>query len=154
MSKYDKKILTIRTNLFLNRFKNELSDMNIDDIVEDNDRKEILNSIIKKYNDLVNQKKNGTQLKQYLDTISKNVYKKKWHALTTFHKSIKLKEYVTSLTSDKKLSEEIYSKLIIALKEKQIHTSKTVTYDVKNEKILNIKGFKFDKKTGYECSFK
>jgi hypothetical protein len=156
MSIYDKKILNIRMKLFLMRFKNELNDMdNNDDLIVDSDRKKTLNNILNKYKEIEKGKDAGNQLKSYLDTISKNMYKKKWNLLTKFHKSIKLKAYANSLTKKTKLQERIYSKLINALNDKKIHTTKSVLYDVENETILNIKGFTYNKDTEKcEYSFK
>lgn len=151
MSQFESRIMKLRDELFIMKFSNEVNNLKKNDLnnMLTDDRVQTLTDIIN--NKLVDnnnikksKKPQSSDFHQYLDEISKNAYRKPWNSLQKFHKSIKLKEFSSNLTDDKKLQEEIYSKLIDSLNNKHIHTSKNVTYDYEKETIISINGLEFN----------
>lgn len=160
MTHYDTRINILKKNIFKSRFTAELDYLNKSDTgitIDNSERENQLKIILSQIDENNKEKivvKQKNELDLYLDKINQNAYKKQWNSLTKFHKSVKLKEFSESLTDNKKLRDEIYSKLINALNDKKIHTSKSISYDLKTEKIIEIKGFTYDsKKNTYSCKF-
>ena len=150
MSQFESRIMQIKNELLIMKFSNELEHIQKSEMSEMivDDRESLLKKIIenKKLGNIKEEKKpTENSFQNYLDKISQNAYRKPWNSLQKFHKSIKLKEFSCSLTNDKKIQDEIYSKLIISLNNKKINSIKSVNYDNKKETIISITGLEFDK---------
>jgi hypothetical protein len=70
--------------------------------------------------------------------IEKYTYRKQWNKLTSFHKIVKLKEFVKDNFDEGELQNEIVDKLAKYAEEGRINTKKYVVYDPNTEKILSM----------------
>ena len=153
MSDIGNNIRNLRQNLFIERFKNELTEMqneDMDAIIIDS-RADKLKAIIDQYI----PRKKADELSTYIDTITSNVYNKQWSRMSLFHQSHKLKEYVDSIEEDDNTAKQVYNILLEYLNDGKLKSSKVVDYDTKNMMIKNIYGFKYDNQTKkYTYEFK
>lgn len=99
------------------------------------DRINLLESILE--NKVYVRKETLTEKKDNMfKEISKDTYKKPWTKLISFHKIVKLKEYVKEHYGEGTMQSEIVMKLSENINDGKINTKKFVTYDPNAEKIL------------------
>jgi hypothetical protein len=81
----------------------------------------------------------GKQKKDLLIAeIEKYVFRNQWNKLTSFHKNIKLKEYIFDTYGKGELQDTIIEELCKYSNEGRINTKKYVIYDPNAEKILSM----------------
>lgn len=71
-------------------------------------------------------------------SLEKHIFKKQWNKLLSFHKIIKLKEYIKEKHGEGPLQDEIVMKLSQHINDGKVNTKKFVTYDPNAEKILSL----------------
>jgi hypothetical protein len=143
------EIENIRINNFNRKIKNELDYLknkdNLNIISNSSDqniaeRIELLEKILLESIEMPNKKEES--LKQKKDNlfteIDKYTYKKQWNKLPSFHKIVKLKEFVKQIYGEGDFQDELCEELSLYANEGKINTKKYVIYDPNLEKILSI----------------
>lgn len=121
-----------KENKNLNLFCNA-TDQNIEERILN------LEKIISEYKGNIKKEDDIKQKKDNLFAeIDKYTYKKQWNKLPTFHKIVKLKEFINQNYGEGDFQTELISKLSIFADEGKINTKKYVIYDPNAEKILSI----------------
>ncbi len=92
----------------------------------------LLNVPVKKIDTLQQQKDN------MFKEIDKYTYKKQWNKLASFHKIVKIKEYIKETILDEQIQDEIILKLSKYAEENSINSKKYIIYDPNTEKILSM----------------
>lgn len=120
---------------------------------EINDRIELLESILN--NKVCIRKETLAEQKENMfKKFDEGAYKKPWNKLTTFHKTIKIKEYVKDNYGDGDMQNEIVIKLATHINDGKINTKKFVVYDPNAEKILSLSCLEVDiNKNNYKINF-
>jgi len=70
--------------------------------------------------------------------IDKYLYKKLWNKLGTFHKIVKMKEYIKATYGEGELQTKMTTELVEMIDTGKLNTKKAVIYDPNAEKILSI----------------
>lgn len=138
----------LRENNFKTKIKNELdylkeeeknisiftnySDFDIDERIVMLEKLLNINNNIKK-NITVQQKKDNL-----IAEIEKYIYRKQWNKLKSFHKIVKLKEFIKENYGEGDLQNDITNDLCKYADEGRINTKKYVIYDPNAEKILSM----------------
>ena len=98
----------------------------------------ILEKLLNKNHEL-NKNETGQQKKEnIIAEIEKYTYRKQWNKLPSFHKNVKLKEFIKNNYGDGELQNEIIEKLSEYSNEGRINTKKYIIYDPNSEKILSM----------------
>lgn len=141
------EIETIKVNNFNRKLKNELDyllnngNMNIFTNNAGYDIDGRIKYIAAMLNEKVEIKKEETvQQKKdaIISEIDKYTYKKQWNKLTSFHKIVKLKQFVKEVYGDGDLQTELVNKLVKSTEDGKMNTKKSVIYDPNCEKILSV----------------
>lgn len=118
---------------------NDSKNINIFTNIQDLDMNErittlqyLLNVPVKKIDTLQQQKDN------MFKEIDKYTYKKQWNKLATFHKIVKIKEYIKEAIIYEEIQNELILKLTKYAEENSINSKKYVVYDPNSEKILSM----------------
>lgn len=86
--------------------------------------------------------------------IDKYTYRKQWNKLPSFHKTVKISEYLEKHIQDKKMKKQLLEELTDHANNGRINTKKYVIYDPNEEKILSLPCLKIikndDKKESYK----
>lgn len=98
----------------------------------------ILNIPIKEFETIQQKKEN------MFKEIDKTVYKKQWNKLLSFHKIVKIKEYVINNVNDIDMQNNIIDELTKCITDGLINTKKYVIYDPNEEKILSLSCLEID----------
>ena len=132
-AKIKNEIIFLKENDNLNLFNNSQHE-NI------NDRILILEKILSESeNTFIKKEDNIQQKKDNLFTeIDKYTYKKQWNKLPSFHKIVKIKEFIRNTYGEGNIQSELITKLSDYTNEGKINTKKYVIYDPNLEKILSI----------------
>ena len=127
-----------QNNMNLSYYKNLKKDntnSNIGKIIDKKISK--LQDILKETNDSVNEGK-ISELESKLSETEESYFYKPWNKMSTVHKIIKLKEYVSELNLDNNIKLNLINYLKDALKNKKITKNDQVTYNVTKAKIISI----------------
>lgn len=147
ISDKDLDILIIRNQLYEQRIKNEIEDLenkkksiveNKQEESEDyqniSSRLEYLNNILKTKEEKVNNQNIETLINQKSEVVVNNEFKKTWGRMNINCKRIKVQEYCDLNNIEESLRNQ-YLKMV---DEKQLKT-KNVKYDQKKQQIIEIK---------------
>lgn len=100
---------------------------------------------VKKRIDCIKSIVNNLQLIQKKPTVAdlfteidKHIYKKPWNRLQSFHKIIKIKEYIDTKFGNGTLQNAIILELNKHINDGKLNTKKSVDYDKDLEKIISI----------------
>ena len=127
-----------QNNMNLSYYKNLKKDntnSNIGKIIDKKISK--LQDILKETNDSVNEGK-ISELESKLSETEESYFYKPWNKMSTVHKIIKLKEYVSELNLDNNIKLNLINYLKDALKNKKKKKNDQVTYNVTKAKIISI----------------
>jgi len=144
---YSSHLETIKIDNFNRKLRNELDylsangNMNIfanasEIVVEERIKQlgELLNEVIEiRHEETVQQKRDNM-----MSEIEKYTYRKQWAKLPSFHKEVKIKQYIDTIYGEGKMQSEIINKLNLYAQEGKIGTKKFVIYDPSAEKILDM----------------
>ena len=138
------QIETVKLDNFNRKLKNELDyiknsgNMNLFSIGNMNidDRTTLLETLL----NIPVDKKDSTRHAQNIPSkeMDKYIYKKQWNKLLSFHKIVKLKEYLKQITPNETMYNELVEKCSKFAEEGRINTKKSVVYDPSAEKILSM----------------
>jgi len=152
----------IREELLLERFTKELESMNQsldqptekvgdEDIEYQNKRIKMLETIISLHKDKLKMaealQKEKKSLNDELNDISKLVFQKAWNKLPDYHKTEKIKEYITGLIKEPNLQKKIIADLNSMIVSRKL-TAKIVEYDSTACVIKSISVLKQNEKDG------
>lgn len=140
------EIQSIKKKLFKARFENEL--ISLEPIEDNKERIEQLQEIIEDIDKRDNNNQKGYNTKH----IEKYFYKKPWTRLNPFHKSVKIKEYMSGMNLDKSIKEEITRELVDHVNNKKLNKKKCVVYDPTEEKIVSIPALSIKSDGSYTIS--
>tara|TARA_B100000925_G_C21810499_1_gene388595 strand:- start:196 stop:636 length:441 start_codon:yes stop_codon:yes gene_type:complete len=115
--------------------KNENTDLNITKVIDKEINK--LQDLLKETSDTVNEGK-ISELESKLSETEESYFYKPWNKMSTVHKIIKLKEYVSDLDLDNNIKLNLISYLKDALKKKKITKNEQVIYNISKAKIISI----------------
>ena len=166
---YSRDIRNIRRKFFRLRFENELEylkqDIDNSKIDSDNEnnsenneneeenwlvkRIDQLQSIISNFDNKNKEidRSSGTNITETFDEINEQLYRKAWSRLPSFHKMVKIKEYLNELIDDKDEREKLLKEIEKNISNKKLNTKKSIGYSSKDKKILSMSVIKLDKKT-------
>ena len=85
--------------------------------------------------------KKENKMDKLFDEIDKRAFNKPWNKLTSYHKLIKLKDYIQE-SFDANKAQELIKTVTLQLEEGKLSSCKDVIYDQSTEKIKNIPKFK------------
>lgn len=120
---------------YYKNLKKDNTNSNIGKIIDKKISK--LQDILKETNDSVNEGK-ISELESKLSETEESYFYKPWNKMSTVHKIIKLKEYVSELNLDNNIKLNLINYLKDALKNKKITKNDQVTYNVTKAKIISI----------------
>lgn len=148
MSEYFKDLNEIRIKLFKTRFTEELEhlmpqDLDQEQVLDDETTHRIseLEEVIKLIEDGIKTKKLNEKKSLYdeLDEINRQTYTRPWSRLPSYHKEIKLIEYVKESVVNEDTQKKLIDELISLVDERKITSSKHVIYDQTDCKIISLK---------------
>lgn len=138
-----------RKKAFLKCFENEISWLEKKGtlINEDTERLGLLKKIYSKLTEVPHEKTSTFQ--NNFKKMESQIYMQEWRRLPEFHKLIKIREYIKDMKSDKQddVKKRIEEMLIDAVTSKKLNSNKSVNYDIKQCKILDIPVLKWDDDT-------
>ena len=142
MNNYSENVQNLRRKYNLFQYQNELEQLQKTDFLteEDKNRIPMLEKIIThKNNNLkkINTKESNNNINKMFDIIDDNIYKRPWRVLSHYHKQIKLKEYIKTLTVVKKEQDTILELLLNSIESKIIKI-KDIKYKPLEQKIDSI----------------
>lgn len=70
--------------------------------------------------------------------VDKYIYKKPWNRLSSFHKIVKIKEFIKDNYGEGELQTKIINEIVKAIQENKMNTKKQVVYDFSKEKIESV----------------
>lgn len=149
MSTYFNDLDELRIKLFMERFTEEhsyLTSLDIDHDLDSKERISNLEKIIKMIDDGINSKKLNEKksLNDELDEMNRQTYKRPWNRLPSYHKEIKVIEYIKELVDDDEIQKELIEKLIDLINKNKINTKKYVDYNSSECKIIKLKFLMYD----------
>ena len=115
--------------------KKDNTDSSIGKIIDQKISK--LQDILKETSDSVNEGK-ISELESKLSETEESYFYKPWNKMSTVHKIIKLKEYVSDLDLDNNVKLNLISYLKDALKNKKITKNDQVIYNISKARIISI----------------
>ena len=121
--------------LYYKNLKNHNSNSNIQSKIDSNILK--LEKSLQKTNDSITEEKN-TELETRLSETEEGYFYKPWNKMSTVHKIIKIKEYVSNLDLENSAKINLLRYLKTALKEKKISKNEQVIYNITKAKIISI----------------
>lgn len=142
---------TIKNNNFKDKIKNELEYFQTIGIltpfenghdISIEERIKLLETVLDQpeiYQNTVQQQRDTI-----FQEIDKYTYKKQWNKLPSFHKIVKIKEYLDANVQNKKMRDELLKKLTEHANNKRINTKKYVIYDPNKEEILSMPCIEID----------
>lgn len=101
------------------------------------DRKTQITNILKTLNEKIEEPVNDKHKKMF-DALEKEIYKQPWNKLKSFHRDVKIKEFVEKTYTDNPKKPQILELLLEALGNGELNTMKKVSYDTTNSQITKI----------------
>ena len=121
--------------LYYQNLKKYNDNTSISNIIEEKIVK--LEKLLKVTNDSINEEKHS-ELESKLSETEESYFYKPWNKMSTVHKIIKLKEYVSGLELENSTKMKLISSLKDALKKKKITKNDQVIYNINKAKIISI----------------
>ena len=125
--------------LYYKNLKKDNDNTSISTIIDEKIIK--LEKLLKVTNDSINEEK-ISELESKLSETEESYFYKPWNKMSTVHKIIKLKEYVSSLELENSTKIKLISSLKDALKKKKITKNDQVIYNINKAKIISIPNLK------------
>lgn len=138
------KINPIREKLFDEKFTNEIKELESQDLPHFQERLKILKLIIENKQKSKDLKflKDNEETKH--EEVTRLMFKKQWSRLPQMHKAMKIKEFIESLSLNKKLIKKLTKELTNAIYEGKLRSKKDVNYDSVNCKIISISALDYN----------
>lgn len=111
------------------------TDSNVEKIIDE--KIDSLKNLLKETSDSINEEKNS-ELESKLSETEESYFYKPWNKMSTVHKIIKLKEYVSNLELENNIKIKLINYLKNALKNKKITKNDQVIYNISKAKIISI----------------
>jgi len=141
-----KRVDSLREELHLVKFENELNFMEEQNLSITKEREDYLRKIIdhEKQSTIKSQIPQQTEYQQLITDIQKGMYHKPWNRLPDIHKRHKFQEFIQNKTNDKNIQQKLSEQFEERLKKGLDKTVKAVSYSVEEEKIVSIKDLVLD----------
>jgi hypothetical protein len=88
-------------------------------------------------------KKDVTTKNTLFEEVDKYIYKRPWNKLQSYHRSVKLTDYINNTYSAYPSKDKLLTEVIALVDKGELSSCKMVKYDAKNETVSHVPALKF-----------